>query len=47
VHDRPSRDGDRSGQRVAEAFSDLFAAYEQRIFNAVYRLVGDYDDAAD
>ena len=47
VHDRPSRDGDRSGQRVAEAFADLFADYEQRIFNAVYRLVGDYDDAAD
>lgn len=47
MHDRPSRDGDRSGQRVAEAFADLFAAYEQRIFNAVYRLVGDYDDAAD
>jgi RNA polymerase sigma-70 factor (ECF subfamily) len=47
VYDRPSRDGDRSGQRVAEAFADLFTAYEPRIFNAVYRLVGDYDDAAD
>jgi len=47
VYDRPSRDCDRSGQRVAEAFEDLFAAYEQKIFNAIYRLVGDYEDAAD
>jgi RNA polymerase sigma-70 factor (ECF subfamily) len=47
VYDRPSRDYDRTGQRVAEAFEDLFAAYEQKIFNAIYRMVGDYDDAAD
>ncbi len=30
-----------------EAFDELFDAYEQRIFNLVYRLVGDYEDAAD
>lgn len=47
VHDRPSRDGERSGQRVAEAFEDLFEAYEQKIFNAIYRLVGNYEDATD
>ena len=47
VYDRPSRDCDRSGQRVAEAFEELFEAYEQKIFNAIYRLVGDHEDAAD
>ena len=47
VYDRPTQDRDRTGQSVAEAFEDLFAAYEQKIFNAVYRMVGDYDDAAD
>ena len=47
VYDRPSRDCDRSGQRVAEAFEELFDAYEQKIFNAIYRLVGDHEDAAD
>ncbi len=47
VYDRPSQEYDRTGQRVAEAFEDLFAAYEQKIFNAVFRMVGDYEDAAD
>jgi len=46
-YDRPARDHDRTPERVAEAFEDLFAAYEQKIFNAVYRMVGDYEDAAD
>ena len=35
VYDRPSRDCDRSGQRAAEAFEDLFDAYEQKIFNVL------------
>ncbi len=47
VYDQPSQESDRSGQRVAEAFDDLFAAYEQKIFNVIYRMVGDYEDAAD
>jgi RNA polymerase sigma-70 factor (ECF subfamily) len=47
VDERPGQDGERRGLPVAEAFDDLFQAYEQRIFNLVYRLVGDYDDAAD
>jgi RNA polymerase sigma-70 factor (ECF subfamily) len=32
---------------VTETFDELFQAYEQKIFNLVYRLVGDYEDAAD
>jgi len=47
VDDRPVQDGERSGRPVTEAFDELFDAYEQRIFNLVYRLVGDYEDAAD
>jgi RNA polymerase sigma-70 factor (ECF subfamily) len=47
VYDHPSRDYDRGDERVAEAFEELFEAYEQKIFGVVYRMVGDYDDAAD
>ena len=47
LEDRPAQDGERGGHPVAEAFDEFFQAYEQRIFNLVYRLVGDYEDAAD
>jgi len=47
VDDRPVQDGEQGGHPVTEAFDDFFDAYEQRIFNLVYRLVGDYEDAAD
>lgn len=47
VDEPPAQDQERRGPPVAEAFGDLFQAYEQRIFNLVYRLVGDYEDAAD
>ena len=47
VDERPARGGERSGHPVTEAFDDLFQAYEQKIFNLVYRLVGDYEDATD
>jgi len=43
----PAQEGEPGGEAVTEAFDDLFQAYEQRIFNLVYRLVGDYEDAAD
>lgn len=43
----PAQEGEPGGEAVSEAFDDLFQAYEQRIFNLVYRLVGDYEDAAD
>lgn len=46
VDERPAQDGER-GRPVVEAFDELFQAYEQRIFNLVYRLVGDWEDAAD
>ena len=39
--------GGHGGHPVTEAFDELFQAYEQKIFNLVYRLVGDYEDAAD
>lgn len=47
VDDRPAQDGGHGGHPVTEAFDELFQAYEQKIFNLVYRLVGDYEDAAD
>ncbi len=50
MFDRPVQDGERgasAGKPVPEAFDELFDAYEQRIFNLVYRLVGDYEDATD
>ncbi len=39
-------DADRS-HPVTAAFEELYDAYEQRIFNLVFRLVGNYEDAAD
>jgi RNA polymerase sigma-70 factor (ECF subfamily) len=47
VDERPAQDGERGGHPVTEAFDELYQAYEQKIFNLVYRLVGDYEDAAD
>jgi RNA polymerase sigma-70 factor (ECF subfamily) len=47
VEDRPAQDGEHGGHPVTEAFDELFQAYEQKIFNLVYRLVGNYEDAAD
>ncbi len=47
MDDRPAQEGERGGPAVTEAFDALFQAYQQRIFNLVYRLVGDYEDAAD
>lgn len=47
MEERPAQDGDRGGHPVAEAFDDLFQAYEQKVFNLVYRLVGDHEDATD
>jgi len=31
----------------AEAFSDLVRRYQDRIFNTIYRLLGDYEEAGD
>ena len=47
MYERPVQDGERDGHPVTKAFDELFDAYEQKIFNLVYRLVGDYEDAAD
>jgi len=47
VDDRPVQDGEHDDYPVTEAFDELFDAYEQRIFNLVYRLVGNYEDAVD
>jgi len=47
VDERPARESERHGYPATEAFDDFFQAYEQRIFNLVYRLVGDYEDATD
>jgi len=47
VDDRPIQGVEHGGHSATEAFDELFDAYEQKIFNLVYRLVGDYEDAAD
>jgi len=31
----------------AESFDELFERYERRVFNLIYRLVGDYEEATD
>jgi RNA polymerase sigma-70 factor (ECF subfamily) len=41
------RGGEAGEGTAAEEFDEFFQAYEQRIFNLVYRLVGDYEDATD
>ena len=35
------------GNARAESFDELFERYERRIFNLIYRLVGDYEEATD
>lgn len=47
MHHGPARGGEDAGHRVADTFDQLFQAYEEKIFNLIYRLVGDYEDAAD
>jgi RNA polymerase sigma-70 factor (ECF subfamily) len=42
MHDTPS--SERAG---AADFNELVAQYEKPIFNVVYRILGDYDEAAD
>jgi RNA polymerase sigma-70 factor (ECF subfamily) len=38
----------RSADGLAEeSFEDLFAQYEHRIFNLIYRMVGDHEEAVD
>jgi RNA polymerase sigma-70 factor (ECF subfamily) len=41
-HDLPSGDTDHG-----LSFDALVAAYEKKIFNVIYRILGDYDEAAD
>ena len=35
------------GEEAHVAFDGLIVAYEKRVFNLIYRLIGDYDEAAD
>ncbi|MBM3494496.1 MAG: sigma-70 family RNA polymerase sigma factor [Armatimonadetes bacterium] len=41
------RDTPPTGGAGAASFNDLVAQYEKPIFNVVYRILGDYDEAAD
>ena len=34
-------------EQQSESFDDLVDRYERKIFNLIYRIVGDYDEAAD
>jgi RNA polymerase sigma-70 factor (ECF subfamily) len=47
VHHGPAQGGGDADHPVTETFDQLFQAYEEKIFNLIYRLVGDYEDAAD
>jgi RNA polymerase sigma-70 factor (ECF subfamily) len=47
VYDRPSGGEESGDYPVADTFDRFFHAYEERIFNLIYRMVGDYEDAAD
>jgi len=38
---------DTARSACAESFDELFERYERDIFNLIYRLVGDYEEAAD
>lgn len=35
------------GTARAESFDELFERYERKVFNLIYRLVGDYEETAD
>jgi len=36
-----------SGEEKFESFDEIVARYEKPIFNVIYRILGDYDEAAD
>jgi len=38
---------DTARSACAESFDELFERYERKIFNLIYRLVGDYEEATD
>lgn len=44
---RPVESEAAGGQAACATFDGLVAEYERKIFNVVYRFLGDYDDAAD
>jgi RNA polymerase sigma-70 factor (ECF subfamily) len=44
---RPASELAESTVRSVPRFDDLVAEYEKKIFNLVYRVIGDYDEAAD
>src|SRR6266550_3615418 len=41
------RDHQAGGSDKSQAFDALVAEYEKRIFNVIYRILGDYEEAAD
>lgn len=45
--DRPMRDQTSGGKDSHATFDSLVATYEKKIFNVIYRIIGDYDEAAD
>jgi len=38
---------DRCKQGEISAFEELITGYEKRVFNIVYRIIGNYDEAQD
>ncbi len=44
---RPAREQQADHVVSAPTFDALVAAYEKKIFNLIYRFIGDYDEAAD
>ena len=45
--DRPLTDPPSGDAENFRSFDGLVAAYEKRIFNVIYRILGDYEEAAD
>src|SRR5215471_14672274 len=49
MHDggRPMSDPQAGDAGKSQSFDALVAAYEKKIFNVIYRILGDYEEAAD
>lgn len=47
MRDQPDGRVQPEGESPSNSFNDIVAAYEKKIFNLIYRIIGDYEDAAD
>lgn len=47
LRDQPDGRVHPEGESSSNSFNDIVVAYEKKIFNLIYRIIGDYEDAAD